>query len=130
MKNLLTKIQSTAIICKTILIFLRSEKIMSKNEEKTSATNEEVKQPAILWNDKEMKSTYINATNVVAGREEVQMLLGMNQAWQMGQDKVNVDLVERVVMSPYTAKRLAFMLSATISAYEKKYGKIELSIEK
>lgn len=103
---------------------------MSKNEEKTPATNEEVKQPAILWNDKEMKSTYINATNVVAGREEVQMLLGMNQAWQMGQDKVNVDLVERVVMSPYTAKRLAFMLSATISAYEKKYGKIELSIEK
>lgn len=85
-------------------------------------------QPEVTWNGSQMKSTYANATNVVAGREEVLMLLGMNQAWQMGQEKVTVDLVERVVMSPYTAKRLALMLTATLKAYEAKYGRIDIGL--
>lgn len=54
-------------------------------------------QPEVVWNDANMKSTYVNATNVVGGREEVMMLLGLNQAWQMNQGKVNVDIAERVV---------------------------------
>lgn len=86
------------------------------------------KQPNIVWNAANMKSTYVNATNVVAGREEVMMILGVNQAWQMDQEKVNVDIAERVVMTPFTAKRLAIMLSATVRAYEAKYGKIEIGI--
>lgn len=86
------------------------------------------KQPNIVWNAANMKSTYVNATNVVAGREEVMMILGVNQAWQMEQEKVNVDIAERVVMTPFTAKRLAIMLSATVRAYEAKYGKIEIGI--
>ena len=69
----------------------------------------------------------MNATNVVAGREEVMVLLGVNRAWKMNQ-KVDVDLAERVVMTPFTAKRLAIMLGATLKAYEAKYGKIEIGI--
>ncbi len=99
-------------------------------ENKPAASQAEKAQPNIVWNDKDMKSLYANASNVVAGREEVQLLLGMNQAWQMGQSKVNVDLVERVIMSPYAAKRLAIMLSATLNAYETKYGKIDIGLEK
>ena len=85
-------------------------------------------QSAIVWNDANMKNLYANATNVIAGREEVIMLLGVNDAWQMGQEKVNVDIAERVMMTPFTAKRLAIMLGATLKAYEAKYGKIEIGI--
>jgi len=46
----------------------------------------------------------------------------------MNQEKVNVYLAERVVMTPFTAKRLAVMLDATLKAYEAKYGKIELGL--
>ena len=46
----------------------------------------------------------------------------------MNQEKVDVDLAERVVMTPFTAKRLAIMLGATLKAYEAKYGKIEIGI--
>lgn len=94
-----------------------------KNETKNTSA-----QPEIVWNAANMKSTYVNATNVVAGREEVMMILGVNQAWQMDQEKVNVEIAERVVMTPFTAKRLAIMLSATLRAYEAKYGKIEIGI--
>ena len=85
-------------------------------------------QSAVVWNDANMKNLYANATNVIAGREEVIMLLGVNNAWQMGQEKVNVDIAERVMMTPFTAKRLAIMLSATLRAYEAKYGEIDIGL--
>lgn len=85
-------------------------------------------QPEVVWNDQNMKSVYANATNVVAGREEFMMLLGVNKAWQRNQEKVSVDIAERVVMTPFTAKRLAIMLSTTLRAYEAKYGTIEIAM--
>lgn len=84
--------------------------------------------PSVVWNDNQMKSLYANATNVVAGREEILMLLGLNQAWQMGQEEVKVDIVERVIMSPFTAKRLAIMLHGTLNHYEAKYGPIDIGL--
>ena len=100
------------------------------SEEKKVTANEQTatREPEVVWNDANMKSVYVNATNVVAGREEVMMLLGVNRAWKMNQGKVDVDIAERVVMTPFTAKRLAIMLGATLKAYEAKYGKIEIGI--
>ena len=60
---------------------------------------------------------------------KIMMLLGLNQAWSMGQGKVNVDIAERVVMTPYTAKRLAIMLAATLKAYEAKFGTIDIGVQ-
>ena len=60
---------------------------------------------------------------------KIMMLLGLNQAWSMGQAKVNVDIAERVVMTPYTAKRLAIMLAATLKAYEAKFGTIDIGVQ-
>lgn len=85
-------------------------------------------QPEVVWNDSNMKSLYVNASNVVGGREEIMMLLGLNQAWNMEQSKVNVEIAERVVMTPYTAKRLAIMLGATLKAYEAKFGTIDIGV--
>lgn len=85
-------------------------------------------QPEVVWNDSNMKSLYVNATNVVGGREEIMMLLGLNQAWNMELSKVNVEIAERVVMTPYTAKRLAIMLGATLKAYEAKFGAIDIGV--
>ena len=48
------------------------------SEEKKVVSNE----PEVVWNDANMKSLYVNATNVVAGREEVMVLLGVNRAWK------------------------------------------------
>ena len=100
------------------------------SEENKVAANEQASasQPEVVWNDANMKSVYVNATNVVAGREEVMMLLGVNRSWKMNQGKVDVDIAERVVMTPFTAKRLAIMLGATLKAYEATYGKIDIGL--
>ena len=57
-----------------------------------------------------MKSAYANVCNVTSTREEVVMLFGMNQAWNRGQKEVTIQLTDRIVISPYAAKRLNMLL--------------------
>jgi hypothetical protein len=78
------------------------------------------------WDDSNMKSTYANVCNVAGTREEIVLLFGMNQAWHAGQKEVTVQLADRIVMSPFVAKRLALMLGNILKDYEKKYGKLDI----
>ncbi len=83
-------------------------------------------QPKIVWDDSGMRSVYANVTNVTGGREELIILFGMNQAWQPGQKEVKVQLTERVVLSPFAAKRLTVLLSKTLAEYEKRFGTLDI----
>lgn len=84
-------------------------------------------QPRLVWNDANMRSNYANVSNVTGGREEIVLVFGMNQAWQPGQEELKVDISERIVLSPFAAKRLAILLTGAIKAYETNFGKIELA---
>jgi hypothetical protein len=83
-------------------------------------------QPKIVMDDSNMRSVYANVTNVTGGREELIILFGMNQAWQPGQKEVKVQLTDRVVLSPFAAKRLSVLLSNTVSEYEKRFGVLDI----
>jgi hypothetical protein len=95
----------------------------SKKTEKETA-NQPV-QPKIVWDDSGMKSVYSNASNVAGGREEIVLLFGMNQAWHAGQKEVKVQLSDRIVMSPFAAKRLSMLLNNVLKDYEKLYGTLD-----
>lgn len=82
----------------------------------------EDQQPNIIWDDSNMRSVYANVTNVTGGREEIILLFGMNQAWQASQTEVKVQLNERLVLSPFAAKRLSILLGKTMAEYEKRFG--------
>ena len=98
---------------------------MSGETQKKAAVPTEV-QPKIIWDDSAMKSVYANVANVTGGREELIILFGMNQAWQPGQKEVTVQLTDRVVLSPFAAKRLAVLLSKTLSEYESRFGTLDI----
>jgi hypothetical protein len=49
----------------------------------------------------------------------------MNQAWDAGQKELKVQLSDRIVMSPFAAKRFATLLNNVIKDYEKRFGVIE-----
>lgn len=83
-------------------------------------------QVKIKWDDSSMKSVYANVCNVAGSREEIVMLFGMNQAWHSGQKEVTIQLADRVVMSPFAAKRLATLLDNVMKDYEKKFGEIKV----
>ena len=81
----------------------------------------------IKWDDTGMKSSYANVCNVTSTREEVVMLFGINQAWNRGQKEVTIQLTDRIIVSPYAAKRLVMLLDGVVREYEKRFG--TLSVE-
>ena len=83
-------------------------------------------QPKIVWDDTKMRSVYCNVSNVAGGREEIVLLFGMNQAWHSGQKEIKVELSDRIVLSPFAAKRLSMLLNNVLADYEKRYGKLDL----
>jgi hypothetical protein len=80
----------------------------------------------IKWDDSNMKSSYANVCNVTSTREEVVMLFGINQAWNRGQKEVTIQLTDRVIISPYAAKRLAMLLDGVVKEYEKRFGTLNI----
>ena len=105
-----------------------------KKKETTAAAagapTQTVGQTKIVWDDSNMRSVYANVSNVAGGREEIVLLFGMNQAWHAGQKEVNVQLTDRVVLSPFAAKRLSLLLSAVVADYEKKFGQLEIGVQR
>ena len=83
-------------------------------------------QRKIRWDDSNMRSVYANVCNVAGTREEVVLLFGMNQAWHSAQEEVTIQLADRVVLSPFVAKRLSILLSNVIRDYETKYGSLDV----
>jgi len=80
----------------------------------------------IKWDDTGMKSSYANVCNVTSTREEVVMLFGINQAWNRGQKEVTIQLTDRIIISPYAAKRLATLLDGVVKEYEKRFGALNV----
>jgi hypothetical protein len=83
-------------------------------------------QTKIKWDDTNMKSSYANVCNVTSTREEVVMLFGINQAWNRGQKEVTIQLTDRIIISPYAAKRLVTLLEGVVKEYEKRFGALNV----
>jgi len=83
-------------------------------------------QVRVKWDDSNMRNVYSNECNVAGTREEIVLLFGMNQAWHSGQKEVTVQLADRIVLSPFVAKRLAALLNSVIRDYESKFGSLEV----
>jgi hypothetical protein len=80
----------------------------------------------IKWDDSNMKSAYANVCNVSSTREEVVMLFGVNQAWNRGQKEVTIQLTDRIIVSPFAAKRLSMLLAAVVKEYENRFGALNV----
>ncbi|HKQ28557.1 MAG TPA: DUF3467 domain-containing protein, partial [Burkholderiales bacterium] len=91
----------------------------TKADESAEPRGEAVK---IKWDDSKMNSSYANVCNVTSTREEVVLLFGMNQTWNRGQKEVTIQLTDRIVISPYSAKRLSMLLGGVVKDYENRFG--------
>lgn len=80
----------------------------------------------IKWDDSNMKSSYANVCNITSTREEVVMLFGINQAWNRGQKEITIQLTDRIIISPYAAKRMATLLEGVVKEYEKRFGALNV----
>jgi hypothetical protein len=91
---------------------------------RTFAASTMVGSTKVNWDDSKMRSTYANVCNVATTREEVMLLFGTSQNWTNTSSEINVELLERVIMNPFAAKRLLLLLAKTLEEYEKQHGNL------
>ena len=84
----------------------------------------------IRWDSANMRSIYANVCNVAATREEIVLFFGMNQSWDASQKEMTVQVSDRIVLSPFVAKRLAILLQNVIRNYETKFGALDLEVRR
>jgi hypothetical protein len=100
----------------------------STNGQSTSSS--EAKPPTIRWDASTIKNAYANVCNVSSTQEEVVLNFGLNQAWERESREMLVQLTNRIILSPFAAKRLAMLLPAVMQQYEARYGPINFSAVK
>ena len=84
--------------------------------------------PVVKWDDSNMSTTYANVCNVSSTREEVSLLFGTNQTLYTGQKELKVQVTDRIILSPFAAKRLYLLLGNVIAQYENRFGALNLNI--
>lgn len=85
--------------------------------------------PTVNWDDSSMKTSYANVVNAASTREEVTLFFGTNQTWNpVGKTEFEVKLTDRIVLSPYAAKRLQMLLGAVLQEYERRFGSLDLGL--
>ncbi|MEE9608739.1 MAG: DUF3467 domain-containing protein [Myxococcota bacterium] len=82
--------------------------------------------PKIDWDTANLKSSYANVCNATGTREEVVLLFGISQPAQGSQPRLRVQLSDRIIMSPFAAKRLSQLLGNVVAAYEKRFGRLDV----
>ena len=84
---------------------------------------------SIRWDDTAMKSAYANVCNVTGTREEIVLLFGVNQSWNTATRELVIQLRNRVILSPFAAKRLNLLLTRVLKEYENRYGTLPIEGE-
>lgn len=74
-----------------------------------------------------MTSSYSNTCQVASTKEEVILNFGLNQSWEQGQQEMRIALTNRIILSPFAAKRLAMLLGTVVQQYEHQHGVLDLS---
>lgn len=81
----------------------------------------------VIWDDSQMATSFANVINVFSSREEFTFLFGTNQTWTMSESReLTVRLSNRIVLTPYAAKRLQALLTARIADYEQRFTRLSL----
>lgn len=97
----------------------------SKTDVKDTAM--ETRASTVEWNDEAMQTTFANVVNIRGTREQVEFFYGTNRTWDVQKEgPVRVDLTNRIIMTPYAAKRMHRILSGVLREYEARHGVLKV----
>lgn len=76
----------------------------------------------IVWDDAHVRTARPDAWTVTGTREEIVLLFGTARAPYESGEQEEICLTDRIVLSPFVAKRLALALDSGIRHHEARYG--------
>ncbi len=81
----------------------------------------------LRWDDSRMSTHFSNVVNIQSTREQVDLFFGTNQTWNAADDRpLSIELSNRIILSPYAAKRLSSALNGVLREYEQRYGALDV----
>jgi hypothetical protein len=90
-------------------------------------SGEALRSTSVNWNDTEMATQFANVVNVQSTREQVDLFFGLNRTWNVtGDGQVSVDLTNRIILTPFAAKRLWLVLGNVLREYESRHGALDV----
>lgn len=105
---------------------MATKKTEQVGQELRAEVDQDSSMPKVIWDDTNMETSYANACNIAATREEVSLFLGTNQTLQSARPDVTIVLSHRIVLNPYAAKRLMNFLERGLKEHEARYGELTL----
>jgi hypothetical protein len=85
------------------------------------------RQSPVEWIDKNMATHFANVVNVQSTREQVDLFFGTNQTWNVSDgSRLAVELSNRIILTPFAAKRLLTILNGVLREYESRYGALNV----
>ena len=89
------------------------------------------KKVRILIDESNIQTSYISGFRPTMGPEELMLDFGLNHVRPTGNKEQPVEIVfqssTRLIMSDFSAKRLAVALARVVRRYEQEFGEIELN---
>lgn len=100
---------------------------MANTNDGNSSTKSErqSKVPKLIWDASNITTSYANVCNVNSTQEEMVFFMGVNDIWDAELGELTIKLENRVVMSPFAAKRLLLILNSVIEGYENSFGELK-----
>lgn len=93
----------------------------------TTPRDAQAREAKLRWDDQKMVTSFANVVNIQSTREQVDLFFGTNQTWNVANDKtLTVELTNRIILSPFAAKRLAVALESVLKEYENRYGPLAI----
>lgn len=82
---------------------------------------------SVEWNDEQMQTNFANVVNIQGTKEQVELFFGVNRTWNVNADEpVKVDLTNRLILTPYAAKRMCKILTGVLREYEARHGALKI----
>src|ERR1700722_626081 len=85
------------------------------------------RQAQLHWDDSRMATSFANVVNIQSTREQVDLFFGTNQTWNAANEKtLTIELSNRIILSPFAAKRLSVALNGVMREYEARHGQLNV----
>jgi hypothetical protein len=86
----------------------------------------EPREAELVWDDAKMVTHFANVVNIQSTREQVDLFFGTNQTWNASAERtLSIELSNRIILSPFAAKRLSVALAGVLREYESRYGALD-----